>query len=92
MTGAIPGLGKRLSRMLCPKNGSDYVTARSEQKASKAMPDIKTAVPESAGALHSRPTPRLGLDQYISRALCGGRDEILCPMQQRWMNERRDGE
>lgn len=51
MTGANTGLGKELSRMLYSKNGKVYVTARSEEKAEKAIQDIRTAVPTSSGDL-----------------------------------------
>ncbi|KAI9697554.1 MAG: hypothetical protein M1820_007753 [Bogoriella megaspora] len=51
VTGANTGLGKELSRMLYSKNGKVYMTARSEEKANKAIEDIKSAVPKSSGAL-----------------------------------------
>ncbi|ROV89108.1 hypothetical protein VMCG_09866 [Cytospora schulzeri] len=51
VTGANTGLGKELSRMLYSKNAKVYMTARSEEKAEKAIQDIRTAVPTSSGAL-----------------------------------------
>jgi retinol dehydrogenase-12 len=51
VTGANTGLGKELWQMLYSKNGKVYITARSEEKANKAIEDIKAAAPKSAGAL-----------------------------------------
>ena len=39
--------------MLYSKNGKVYMTARSEEKAKKAIEDIKTAVAKSTGVLSS---------------------------------------
>lgn len=51
VTGANSGLGKELSRMLYSKNAKVYITARSEEKANKAIQDIQMAVPKSNGTL-----------------------------------------
>jgi retinol dehydrogenase 12 len=51
VTGANTGVGKELARMLYSKNAKVYIFARSEEKANKAIEDIKNAVPTSTGAL-----------------------------------------
>ncbi|CAI6340537.1 unnamed protein product [Periconia digitata] len=51
ITGANTGLGKILARMLYSKNAKIYIAARSEEKAVKAIDDIKQAEPSSTGDL-----------------------------------------
>jgi retinol dehydrogenase-12 len=51
VTGANTGVGKELARMLYSKNAKVYIFARFEEKANKAIEDIKKAVPTSTGAL-----------------------------------------
>jgi retinol dehydrogenase 12 len=51
VTGASTGLGKEVARMLYGKNARVYVAARSENKARKAIDDIRTSNVESTGEL-----------------------------------------
>lgn len=51
VTGANTGVGKELARILYSKNATVYVAARSEEKALKAIEDIKAAAPDSTGKL-----------------------------------------
>ncbi|KAK1702557.1 putative estradiol 17 beta-dehydrogenase [Colletotrichum acutatum] len=51
ITGGNTGIGKELARMLYSKNGTIYVGARSEEKAERAIDDIRRAEPNSTGAL-----------------------------------------
>ncbi|KAF5013815.1 hypothetical protein FDECE_234 [Fusarium decemcellulare] len=51
VTGGNSGIGKELARMLYSKNGTIYVGARSEEKAKRAIDDIRRAEPSSTGAL-----------------------------------------
>lgn len=44
-------MGKELARILYTKNAKVYIAARSEEKATQAIEDIKRAAPESRGAL-----------------------------------------
>jgi retinol dehydrogenase-12 len=55
VTGANTGVGKEVARMLYSKNGKVYVFARSEDKAIKAIEDIKKSAPTSTGALFFLP-------------------------------------
>ncbi|KAM5343768.1 hypothetical protein ACJ41O_012305 [Fusarium nematophilum] len=52
VTGSNTGVGKELARMLYSKNARVYIAARSEERAKKAMEDIKTAIPESRGSMN----------------------------------------
>lgn len=52
VTGANTGVGKELSKLLYAKNAHIYIAARSEEKALRAIDDIKEASPSSTGALH----------------------------------------
>lgn len=47
MTGASGGVGKELTRILYNKGGRVYVAARSEEKATKAIDDIRKTVSSS---------------------------------------------
>lgn len=51
VTGANTGIGKELARILYSKNARVYVAARSKEKASKAIADIKEDFPASLGEL-----------------------------------------
>jgi retinol dehydrogenase-12 len=51
ITESNTGIGKELVRMLYSKNAKVYVFARSEEKAIKAIEDIKRAEPASTGTL-----------------------------------------
>lgn len=51
VTGSNTGVGKELAQILYAKNGKVYIAARSEEKAGKAIEDIKKAAPNSAGTL-----------------------------------------
>ncbi|KAI1824177.1 hypothetical protein F4861DRAFT_539350 [Xylaria intraflava] len=51
VTGSNTGIGKEIARILYSKNAKVYILARSEEKARKAIDDIKTAVPDSSGEL-----------------------------------------
>lgn len=52
MTGASSGVGKELAYILYLRNAKVYVAARSVDKATKAIAEIKTHVPSSQGSLH----------------------------------------
>lgn len=52
VTGANTGIGKETARALYAKNATVYVTARSEEKGTKAIDDIKHSDPQSSGALN----------------------------------------
>ncbi|KAK8074222.1 hypothetical protein PG994_005121 [Apiospora phragmitis] len=51
ITGANTGVGKELARMLYSKNAKVYIAARSEEKALRAIKDIKQASSGSTGKL-----------------------------------------
>ena len=51
MTGASSGVGKQLAQILYSHHAKVYVTARSIEKADKAVADIKAACPKSNGQL-----------------------------------------
>ena len=51
VTGANCGMGKELAQVLYAKNAKVYVVCRSEEKATKAIADIKKATPKSKGEL-----------------------------------------
>jgi retinol dehydrogenase 12 len=51
VTGANSGMGKDLARVLYAKKAKVYLACRSEEKATKAIADIKKAVPKSTGEL-----------------------------------------
>jgi NAD(P)-dependent dehydrogenase (short-subunit alcohol dehydrogenase family) len=51
VTGASGGIGRELAQILYSKNARVYIAARSEEKASQAIEDIKRAVPTSTGSL-----------------------------------------
>lgn len=51
MTGASSGVGKELAQILYSHDAKVYVAARSQEKANKAIADIKTAFPKSNGEL-----------------------------------------
>lgn len=51
VTGSNTGVGKEVANILYSKNAKVYMAARSEDKASKAMGDIKKAWPKSTGSL-----------------------------------------
>lgn len=51
MTGASSGVGKELAYILYLKNAKVYAAARSTEKASKAISEIKSRVPKSNGSL-----------------------------------------
>ncbi|KAL1989082.1 hypothetical protein VTN96DRAFT_5845 [Rasamsonia emersonii] len=51
VTGSNTGVGKELARMLYSKNAKVYIAARSEDKANKAIEEIKKSTPASTGAL-----------------------------------------
>ena len=51
VTGGYAGCGKELSKILYSKNGTVYVAGRSQEKADRAIDEIKKAVPSSDGRL-----------------------------------------
>lgn len=51
VTGANSGVGKELAHILYSKDAKVYVAARSEEKAAKAIEEIKERSPRSAGEL-----------------------------------------
>lgn len=51
VTGASGGIGRALAEILYLHNAKVYVAARSEEKASKAISEVKSRVPESNGSL-----------------------------------------
>ncbi|RDW68636.1 putative estradiol 17 beta-dehydrogenase [Coleophoma crateriformis] len=51
VSGANSGMGQELSRVLYAKNAKVYVACRSEEKATKAIAQIKKAAPKSNGKL-----------------------------------------
>ncbi|KXX74202.1 Retinol dehydrogenase 12 [Madurella mycetomatis] len=51
VSGANTGIGKELSRILYSKNAKVYIGARNEEKAKRAIDDIKHAEPKSTGTL-----------------------------------------
>ena len=51
VTGSNTGIGKELARMLYTRNANVYIAARSQERADKAMEDIRAAAPSSRGAL-----------------------------------------
>ncbi len=51
VTGANCGMGQELARVLYAKNAKVYVACRSEEKATKAIAQIKKATPTSKGEL-----------------------------------------
>ncbi|KAI5922626.1 putative short-chain dehydrogenase [Camillea tinctor] len=53
VTGANTGVGKELTRLLYSKDATVYIGARSEDKANKAIDDVKGACPASKGVLRS---------------------------------------
>ncbi|KAK4696757.1 hypothetical protein P7C71_g1220, partial [Lecanoromycetidae sp. Uapishka_2] len=52
VTGASSGIGKELAYILYLRNAKVYVATRSEEKAFKAIADIKSRVPSSQGSIH----------------------------------------
>ncbi len=51
MTGSSGGIGKELAQILYSHNAKVYVAVRSEEKASKAIEEIKSKCPQSKGEL-----------------------------------------
>ncbi|KIX04812.1 uncharacterized protein Z518_05683 [Rhinocladiella mackenziei CBS 650.93] len=51
VTGSTSGVGRELARILYSKNAKVYVAARSPEKATKTIDDIKTRHPSSTGAV-----------------------------------------
>lgn len=51
VTGSNTGVGKELAQILYSKNAKVYIAARSEERANKAIEEIKKAAPTSTGAL-----------------------------------------
>lgn len=51
MTGSSSGVGKELAQILYSHNAKVYIAARSSEKVSNAIDSIKTAFPNSKGAL-----------------------------------------
>lgn len=51
MTGASSGVGKELTQILYSHDAKVYVAARSQEKADKAIADIKSAFPKANGEL-----------------------------------------
>jgi retinol dehydrogenase-12 len=51
VTGSNTGVGKELARMLYSSNAKVYIAARSEERANKAIAEIKSAAPTSKGGL-----------------------------------------
>ncbi|KAH8704117.1 hypothetical protein BGW36DRAFT_370629 [Talaromyces proteolyticus] len=51
VTGSNTGVGKEVAQILYSKNAKVYIAARSEEKANKAIEDIKNAWPKSTGSL-----------------------------------------
>ncbi|KAI0966402.1 hypothetical protein F4678DRAFT_293173 [Xylaria arbuscula] len=51
VSGANTGVGKEVARILYSKNARVYVTARSQEKGTQAIDDIKKATPSSNGTL-----------------------------------------
>ncbi|KAI9742775.1 MAG: hypothetical protein M1818_003504 [Claussenomyces sp. TS43310] len=51
VTGSSSGVGKELARILYSHDAKVYVAARSEEKATRAIDEIKAAFPESKGSL-----------------------------------------
>ncbi|KAH8651235.1 putative estradiol 17 beta-dehydrogenase [Xylariales sp. PMI_506] len=51
VSGSNSGVGQEVAKLLYSKNGKVYIAARSEEKATKAIADIKAAVPSSSGSL-----------------------------------------
>lgn len=52
ITGASSGVGAALASMLFGSNGTIYVAARNEEKATAAMSQIKETHPNSKGVMH----------------------------------------
>ncbi|KAK2602740.1 hypothetical protein N8I77_009248 [Diaporthe amygdali] len=51
VTGSNTGVGKELAQILYSKNAKVYIAARSEEKANRAIDDIRQAWPRSTGSL-----------------------------------------
>lgn len=51
VTGSNTGVGKEIAQILYSKNATVYIATRSEEKAQKAIEDIKKAWPKSKGTL-----------------------------------------
>ncbi|MCJ1458435.1 hypothetical protein MMC28_008807 [Mycoblastus sanguinarius] len=51
VTGSNTGVGKEVAQILFSKNAKVYIAARSEDKANRAIADIKQAWPQSKGSL-----------------------------------------
>ncbi|KAI1449400.1 NAD(P)-binding protein [Annulohypoxylon stygium] len=51
VTGSNTGVGKEIARILYSKNAKVYMMGRSEERMTKAIESIRTAVPKSAGDL-----------------------------------------
>ncbi|KIW94926.1 uncharacterized protein Z519_04905 [Cladophialophora bantiana CBS 173.52] len=51
VSGSNTGMGKVLANILYAKNAKVYIAARSEERAAKAMDEIKKAAPDSKGSL-----------------------------------------
>lgn len=51
VTGGASGIGFQVSKALYEKNGTVYIAGRSEDKATKALEDIRTSAPNSKGRL-----------------------------------------
>ena len=74
VTGGYAGCGKELSRILYQCNGTVYVAGRSQDKAVKAMDEIKAAVTESKGKLEflkldlaDLPSIKQSAEDFLSR-------------------------
>ncbi|KKY31728.1 putative short-chain dehydrogenase [Diaporthe ampelina] len=51
VTGSNTGVGKELAQILYSRNAKVYIAARSEEKANRAIADLRQAWPESTGDL-----------------------------------------
>lgn len=51
VTGSNTGVGKELAQILYSKNAKVYIAARSEEKANRAIEELKKACPKSTGDL-----------------------------------------
>ena len=51
VTGSNTGVGKQVAQILYSKNAKVYIAARSEDKANRAIADIKKSWPQSKGSL-----------------------------------------
>ncbi|KAH8820158.1 putative estradiol 17 beta-dehydrogenase [Xylogone sp. PMI_703] len=68
VTGSNTGVGKEVARMLYDKNAKVYIAARSQDKAEKAIEDIKKTAKSSKGSLFFLPLDLSDLSKVKSAA------------------------